>query len=53
MLDLQKIIIEAGKLGYTFTLEDAQDVIDTKPSWAKWEETEEEAVQDYIDAFIG
>jgi hypothetical protein len=50
-LDLNKIIAEAYKLGYTFTLEDAQDVIDTKPSWAKWEETEAEAVEDYCRAF--
>lgn len=53
MLDLNKIIEEAGKLGYEFTLEDAQDVIDTFPTWAKWEETEAEAVADYIDAFGG
>lgn len=53
MLDLNKIIAEAEKMGYDFTLEDAQDVIDTKPSWARWEETEAEAVADYIDAFGG
>lgn len=50
-LDLNKIIDEAYKLGYTFTLEDAQDVIDTKPSWYHGEETEESAVADYIDAY--
>lgn len=53
MLDLNKIILEAEKLGYEFTLEDAQDVIDSKPSWATWEETEADAVADYIDAFGG
>jgi regulator of RNase E activity RraB len=52
-LDLNKIIVEAQKLGYTYTLEDAQDVIDTKPSWCHGEETEAEAVADYIDAFGG
>ena len=52
-LDLNKIIEEARKLGREFTLEDAQDVIDTKPSWAKWEETEADAAADYIDAFGG
>lgn len=52
-LNLQIIIEEAGKLGYEFTLEDAQDVINTFPSWAKWEETEAEAVEDYINAFGG
>jgi hypothetical protein len=50
-LDLNKIIDEAYKLGYTFTLEDAQDVIDTKPSWYHGVETEASAVADYIDAF--
>ena len=50
-LDLNKIIEEAYKLGYTFTLEDAQDVIDTKPSWYHEVETEAEAVADYISAF--
>ena len=52
-LDLQKIITEAKKLGYEFTVEDAQDVIDTKPNWFYDVETEAEAVQDYIDAFGG
>lgn len=52
-MDLNKIIIEAQKLGYTMTLEDAQDVIDTKPSWYRAEETEAEAVADYINAFGG
>ena len=50
-LDLNKIIDEAYKLGYNFTLEDAQDVIDTKPTWYHGVETEAEAVADYIDAF--
>jgi hypothetical protein len=53
MMNLQKIVEEAGKLGYQFTLEDAQDVIDTKPNWFYDVETEAEAVQDYIDAFGG
>ena len=52
-MNLQKIVEEAGKLGYQFTLEDAQDVIDTKPNWFYDVETEAEAVQDYIDAFGG
>jgi len=52
-MDLQKIIKEADKLGYEFTLEDAQDVIDTKPNWFYDVETESEAVADYIDAFGG
>lgn len=52
-LDLNKIIAEAKKLGREFTLEDAQDVIDTKPNWYHGEETEAEAVADYIDAFGG
>ena len=52
-LDLNEIIAEARKYGREFTLADAQDVIDTKPSWEKWEETVEEAVADYIDAFGG
>jgi hypothetical protein len=48
---LLNIIDEAEKLGREFTLADAQDVLDTKPTWAKWTETEAEAVADYIDAF--
>jgi hypothetical protein len=52
-LDLNEIIKEAKKLGYAFTLEDAQDVIDTKPSWYHGEETAEEAVIDYIEAYGG
>ena len=52
-MDLHKIIEEANKLGYTFTLEDAQDVIDTKPNWFRETETEASAVQDYINAFGG
>ena len=52
-LDLNKIIAEAQKLGYEFTLEDAQNVIDTKPKWADWNETEADAVADYINAFGG
>ena len=50
---LLNIIEEAYKLGYEFSIADAQDVLDTKPKWAKWEETEEEAVADYINAFGG
>ena len=53
MLNLQKIIEEASKLGYSFTLDDAQDVIDTKPLWFTDDETEAQAVADYIDAFGG
>lgn len=53
MMNLDKIIEEAKKLGYTFTIEDAQDVIDTKPSWFTEHETEADAVADYIDAFGG
>ena len=52
-MDLHKIIEEANKLGYTFTIEDAQDVIDTKPLWFTEDETEAQAVADYIDAFGG
>ena len=54
-MNLNKIIEEARKLGREFTLEDAQDVIDTKPNWFYDVETEAEAeaVQDYIDAFGG
>lgn len=52
-LDLNKIIEEAEKLGYTFTLEDAQDVINTKPPGCTKVETEAEAVADYIDAYGG
>ncbi len=52
-MNLNKIIEEAYKLGYTFTLEDAQNVIDTKPEWFHGEETEAEAVADYIDAYGG
>jgi hypothetical protein len=52
-LDLNEIIKEGRKLGYAFTLEDAQDVIDTKPSWYTGEETVREAVEDYIEAFWG
>jgi hypothetical protein len=52
-LDLNKIIEEAEKLGYNFTLEDAQDVIDTKPPGCTKVETEASAVADYIDAYGG
>ena len=52
-LDLNKIIDEAEKLGYTFTLEDAQNVIDTKPVGCNKVETEASAVADYIDAYGG
>lgn len=52
-LDIQIIIAEAKKLNRDFTEEDAQDVIDTKPSWYHGVETEAEAVADYIDAFGG
>jgi hypothetical protein len=52
-MNLDKIIEEAKKLGYVFNIEDAQDVIDTKPSWFTEDETEADAVADYIDAFGG
>ena len=52
-LDLNKIIGEASKLGYTFSLKDAQDVIDSIPRWYMIEETEKQAVADYIDAYGG
>jgi hypothetical protein len=52
-LELNKIIEEAEKLGYNFTLEDAQDVIDTKPPGCTKVETEASAVADYIDAYGG
>jgi len=52
-MDLNKIIKEAGKLSYEFTLEDAQDVLDTKPLWFTEKETEAQAVADYIDAYGG
>jgi hypothetical protein len=45
-LNIQKIIEEAEKLGLEFTEEDAQDVIDTKPSWAKFDETEAEEAKE-------
>lgn len=50
---LLDIIEEAKKHNREFTLEDAQDVLDTKPTWYHGEETVEEAVADYIDAFGG
>jgi len=52
-LDLNKLVEEFEKRGYIFTLKDAQDVIDTKPTWYDVEETEAEAVADYLDAFGG
>jgi regulator of RNase E activity RraB len=52
-LDIKIIIVEAYKLGYTFNEAEAQDVIDTKPGWYHGEETEAEAVADYIDAYGG
>jgi hypothetical protein len=48
-LDIQTLINEAAKLGYTFTHEEAQDVIDT----GYGDESEAQAVQDYLDAFGG
>jgi hypothetical protein len=48
-----EIIKVAYALGYTFTLEDAQDVIDSRPSWSTTNETPLEAVQDYLNAFGG
>ena len=52
-LDIQKIIEEAKKRGYTFTETDAQDVINTKPLWFNEEESESEAVEDYLNAYGG
>lgn len=51
MLSIQKIIQEAALLGYTFSVEDAQCVIDSKPDWDKTTETEAEAVADFINAY--
>jgi len=51
-MKLEEIIECAYQLGYNFTWEDAQDVIDTKPTWAG-EETTQEAVADYLNAFGG
>ena len=48
----QDIIKCAAEMGYQFTEEDAQDVIDTKPVWAGVE-TVRDAVRDYLDAFGG
>lgn len=53
MLSIEKIIREADLLGYTFSIEDAQDVIDSKPDWDKSIETEAEAVADFINAYGG
>ena len=52
-LDLNKIILEAQIMGYKFSLLDAEDVINSKPSWFTDQETEAEAVADYINAFGG
>lgn len=48
-----EIIEVAYGLGYTFTLEDAQDVIDSRPLWSTTNESPLEAVQDYLNAFGG
>lgn len=48
-----EIIDAACSLGYTFTLEDAQDVIDSRPPWSNIDESPLDAVQDYLDAFGG
>jgi len=48
---IQDIINYASTLGLIFTVEDAQDVIDTKPQWYKGTETAQEAVDDYLEAY--
>ena len=50
---LLNIIEEAKNYNMVFTLADAQDVLNTKPEWYHGEETVEEAVADYIDAYGG
>jgi hypothetical protein len=48
---IQEIIDYASTLGLVFTIEDAQDVLDTKPEWYIGTETAQEAVDDYIEAY--
>lgn len=50
-MTLQDIIDVAKALGYTFDEETAQDVLDTKPTWFTENETTEQAVNDYLDAY--
>ena len=52
-IKLLDIIEEAKNYNMEFSLKDAQDVLNTKPSWYHGKETVEEAVADYIDAFGG
>jgi hypothetical protein len=48
---IQEIIDYASTLGLVFTVEVAQDVLDTKPEWYIGTETAQEAVDDYIEAY--
>jgi len=48
---IQSIIDYASTLGLVFTVEDAQDVLNTKPEWYIGTETAQEAVDDYIESF--
>ena len=48
---IQDIIDYASSLGLVFTVEDAQDVIDTKPNWYLGTETAQEAVDDYLECY--
>jgi hypothetical protein len=50
-LTLQEIKDYAASIGLTFTDEDAQQVIDTKPEWDNSVETAQEAVDDFIAAY--
>jgi len=50
-LTLQEIKDYAASIGITFTDEDAQQVIDTKPEWDNSVETAQEAVDDFIAAY--
>jgi len=50
-MTLQDIIQCAKELGYTFDEATAQDVLDTKPLWFTEDETVQQAVNDYLDAF--
>lgn len=52
-MTIQTIKDCAEALGYSFDDEDAQDVLDTRPYWFSGQETVEQAVQDYLDAFGG
>jgi hypothetical protein len=50
-MTLQEIKDYAASIGITFTDEDAQQVIDTKPEWDNSVETAQEAVDDFIAAY--